>query len=205
MIIMSKNKKAIVYIDGENFLHRAEDSLKLAKKINNKLEIINIDIKSILEDTLADYKSLEIKYYGTKIRVGNIEDKEILKHAEQIIESQRRFKRNLERQGIKFITSGSLRVREAKCRKCHKKTLIFKEKGVDVRIAVDLIQEAGHSHDQIIVSSDSDLLPAVSAVKKKGAHICYVYYSPMPNYAMIKVSDESRVYTDSQIEANYKK
>lgn len=47
-------KKVIVYIDGENFLHRVEDSLKLANILNKKEEILHLEVRKLLEKSLTD-------------------------------------------------------------------------------------------------------------------------------------------------------
>ncbi len=201
---MKKYEKAIVYVDGENFLHRVEDCLKVAKKIHSKLDITHFALRDLLSDLLEDFGKLEIRYYGTKIKVGGIVDKKTRLHAEAMVESQRRFKRSLTNQQIEFIVSGNLRVRETKCRNCRKTTLVFKEKGVDVRIAVDILLEASKSTAQIVLSSDSDLLPALKAAKQKDGYLCYMHHSSLPNYAMIKAVDESRVFTNAQIMKGYK-
>jgi uncharacterized LabA/DUF88 family protein len=197
--------KVIIYIDGENFLHRVEDVLRDAKKIKDKSEITKLAVRSLLVEIFPEYSELEIRYYGTKVRIADIEDASILKRAETIAESQRRLKRDLTNQKIDFIISGSLRVRETKCRKCNNTTLVFKEKGVDVRMAVDIIQDANPVTHQIIVSSDSDLLPAINVARHKNkSRLTYVHHAEQANYAMIKATNESRVFTANQILKAYK-
>ena len=199
-----KRTKAILYIDGENFLHRVEEALRNAKKINEKTQITKLAIRHMVLQIVPEYKDIEIRYYGTKVRLADIDDKTVLKRAETIAESQRRLKRNLTNQSIDFVTAGSLRVREVHCRHCNKRTLVFKEKGVDVRMAVDIIEDAKSNVHQIIVSSDSDLLPAINVARyTKKARIMYVHHAEQPNYAMIKASHESRVYTNNQIMQAY--
>ena len=193
-------KKTVVYIDGENFLHRVEDSLKDAKIIKKKEEILHLRVRELLRKSLGDTKLDEIRYYGTKIRTYDIKDETFLDHAKKMVESQRRFKRDLLNQKIDFIVAGSLRVRETVCFKCKKTSLVFKEKGVDVRLAVDLLSDAEATKNltQIVVSSDSDLLPALKKARQK-TRVIYVHHAEQPNYAMIKVSHESRVFTQEQI------
>ena len=199
-----KRTKAIIYIDGENFLHRVEDVLRGAKTIKEKTQITKLSIRQLLLQILPEYTDPEIRYYGTKVRLSDIDDKDVLKRAEAIAESQRRLKRNLTNQKIDFVTAGSLRVREVHCRHCNKTTLVFKEKGVDVRMAVDIIEDAKASVHQIIVSSDSDLLPAINIARyTKKARIMYVHHAEQPNFAMIKASHESRVFTNNQIKQAY--
>lgn len=192
-------RQAIVYIDGENFLHRVEDSLKEAKIIKRKEQIVAFALRDFLELILSEFKIREIRYYGTKIRTYDISDKYILEHAQAMVESQRRLKRNLINQNVQFIVSGSLRVREVKCYECKKRSLVFREKGVDVRLAIDLAAEASKTITQVVVSSDSDLLPALQQVKKCDGNLVYMHHAEKPNYAMIKSSHETRVFTKQQI------
>lgn len=200
---MSKSK-AIIYIDGENFLHRVEDSLKVEGIISKKEQITAFALKDFFKAALPDFKSVEIRYYGTKIRTYDITDKNILKHAQTMVESQRRLKRNFMNQGIDFIISGSLRLRETTCYKCKQRSFVFKEKGVDVRLAVDLVTESSPKLTQIVVSSDSDLLPAIKHIKDISENVVYVHHAEKPNYAMIKASKETRVFTKQQIIKAYK-
>ncbi len=196
--------KVIIYIDGENFLHRIEDSLKKAKIIKKKEDILHFPVRDMFEKIFQDLKINEIRYYGTKIRTYDIKQKEVLEHANKMVESQRRFKRNLTNQGIDFIVAGSLRVRESTCYNCKKTGMIFKEKGVDVRLATDLISESSKGTVQIVVSSDSDLLPALKRSKDLKSRLVCLHHAEQPNYAMIKVSHESRVFTHNQIVKAYK-
>ncbi len=55
------------------------------------------------------------------------------------------------------------------------------EKGVDVRLAVDMVSLAfAHVYDTaILVSSDADLVPAVEQVKNLGKHVEYAYISKL--------------------------
>lgn len=198
----STQKKTIVYIDGENFLHRVEDVLKSRTLIQKKEEIIRLDITTLFQDIFPEYQ-LELRYYGTKIRTHDITDPTVLDRAKVMVESQRRLKRNLENQGCAFIISGSLRLRQVTCSSCQKTSHVFKEKGVDVRQAVDIAEEAGEGVCQIIVSSDSDLLPALHAARAKGSHLIYVHHAEQPNFAMIKAAGETRVFTPAQIVAAY--
>jgi len=70
-------------------------------------------------------------------------------------------KTHLEQQGFEVILSGRVRG-QMEYGDSGKKVLVFKEKGVDVRIAVDMMATAcDKKADTIILgSSDSDLQPA---------------------------------------------
>lgn len=67
------------------------------------------------------------------------------------------------------------------------------EKGVDVNIAVDiLVATYENVCDRIIlVSSDTDLLPAIKKAKEKGKAVEYVGFSHKPSVAMVANCSES--------------
>ncbi len=72
---------------------------------------------------------------------------------------------------------------------------VYHEKGVDVNIAVDVLSAAYENRcDRIIlVSSDTDLLPAVNKAKAKGKIVEYVGFSHKPSVAMVARCNESRL------------
>lgn len=69
------------------------------------------------------------------------------------------------------------------------------EKGVDVNIAVDiLIATYENLCDRIIlVSSDTDLLPAIKKAKEKKKIVEYVGFSHKPSLAMVAKCNETRL------------
>ena len=73
----------------------------------------------------------------------------------------------------------------------------FHEKGVDVQIAVDLL--AGAYEDRydtaILVSSDTDLIPALAKVRAMGKKVEYVGFSHKPSLGLITNSDIRRLLT----------
>lgn len=68
--------------------------------------------------------------------------------------------------GVKIIL-GQFQKVERRCRKCHEHYHTFEEKKTDVNIAVELMKSAVKDEfdTAIIMSGDSDLIPAVEAVK----------------------------------------
>ncbi len=64
----------------------------------------------------------------------------------------------------------------------------IREKGVDVKIAVDLVTGAYEdTYDTaVIVSSDTDLIPAIKHVLQKGKKVEYVGFSTRPSLGMSK-------------------
>lgn len=202
---MAEALPTIIYVDGENLLHRVKEVLANEKLIEHKTDITKFDLEWLLTQVISG-SSHQVRYYGTRLRLSGINDPALRQRAEQMIDSQRRLKRCLERQNITFVACGNLRLRGGvSCRKCGHQEVIFQEKGVDVRIAVDMAGEAAKGVTQYLVSSDSDLLPAVDAAKGKGANVAYVTLASSVNRALVAKTDETRTYTTDQVIEAYKR
>ncbi|HBB02766.1 MAG: hypothetical protein US89_C0009G0052 [Candidatus Peregrinibacteria bacterium GW2011_GWF2_38_29] len=65
---------------------------------------------------------------------------------------------------------------------------IFTEKGVDVRIAIDLVEGAYENrYDKaILISSDGDLAPAIEMVKRKNKAVEIVSFKDNPSYLLMQ-------------------
>lgn len=70
---------------------------------------------------------------------------------------------------------------------------VFQEKGVDVHIAVDLLIGAyTNTYDTaLLVSSDTDLIPAVRSVRRKRKKIEYIGFAHRPSFGLIKNVDRT--------------
>lgn len=79
---------------------------------------------------------------------------------------------------------------------------VYHEKGVDVQIAVDIMIAAYENQcDRIIlVSSDTDLSPAIKKAQNKGKIVEYIGFSHLPSVAMVSFCQESRLLTKDEIE-----
>lgn len=77
------------------------------------------------------------------------------------------------RDHFKFSIIESERVtRRRKCHHCKKESIVRIEKGVDVSIAVDIV--LGNYKTIFLLSSDTDLLPAIKKAKEIGRRVIYV-------------------------------
>ena len=89
-----------------------------------------------------------------------------------------------------------MRARETDpCEKCSHKTWKLAEKGVDVGLAVRMVQEASKTTEIVVISADTDLLPALMASTRLGAKIMHIGYETRPIYALTKASDKTRTIT----------
>ncbi len=71
----------------------------------------------------------------------------------------------------------------------------YKEKGVDVRLALDIYKLANKdAYDKaILISSDSDLISAIRMVQEEGKEIEYIGFSHKSSIALIKESKFKRL------------
>ena len=82
------------------------------------------------------------------------------------------------------------------------KTDGYHEKGVDVLMAVGMLVGAYEdTYDiLILVSSDTDLIPALEKVRILGKRVEYVGFSHKPSYGLIAHSDIRRLLLKEDIE-----
>jgi uncharacterized LabA/DUF88 family protein len=79
--------------------------------------------------------------------------------------------------------------------------LVFKEKGVDVRIAVDMVCVAcdKKAYEIILGSSDSDLQPAVSETRSRGVKCVYLGFESSPNKDLSYTTNRSILIRNSEV------
>ncbi|MEK7070717.1 MAG: NYN domain-containing protein, partial [Patescibacteria group bacterium] len=109
---------------------------------------------------------------------------------------------------IKFITCGTLQFRDGKkCRNCGKKTPFFQEKGVDVKMAVDIVTDSLDPKLEkiVLVSSDSDLLPAIKQVNQRGKEVEYVFADNKLNWGIVHNSTKKHNISKNTVTEGYTK
>jgi uncharacterized LabA/DUF88 family protein len=166
----------MMLVDGENFKGKI-------KNVCNELGIDHplwheFDFKKLFATVFQGEPIDRIIFYFASIK----------RHAEssekstQLIEEQRRLKNWLERQGFEVVLSGRVRG-QYEIGINGKKHLVFKEKGVDVQIAVDMVCHACDKavDELILASSDSDLQPAIRETRKRSIPITYLGFEHNPN------------------------
>lgn len=177
-------KKAIVFIDANNWYHNVKHWFKPS----------DIDIKKVVNliSKEKDLDVLEIRWYAS---MPNRQDNEL------VYKRQRAFLGNLQKQGVKIITRKLQRLstKEIKkkrqdfidawdlCDKCkpiveesfldiadhHKK-----EKGIDVWIAVDMIRKSVIEKECdvcFLISGDADFVPSLELVQKQEKEVLSVF------------------------------
>jgi uncharacterized LabA/DUF88 family protein len=69
------------------------------------------------------------------------------------------------------------------------------EKGVDVGLASRMIQEAASKREIVLISADTDLLPAIRVTKKLGSKLMFIGYEHQPINALSQQAYATRVIT----------
>jgi uncharacterized LabA/DUF88 family protein len=191
-----------VFIDGENMRHRLVEVLLHANKIQDSEDYFKSDLNKLIVDALREAPE-EISYYTTRIRQPDFEIPERLRDKiNSIQESHRRWIAALTNQGIRVVKAGLLKVHEnAPCYHCGRRTMVLQEKGVDVRMASEMVMAAVHDHVDtiVVVSSDADMIPALEIVKKAGTKIIYMHFEEEENEALKVVTDQTVTYSRQNI------
>jgi len=171
LISIKKKEKVVVYIDGNNFYKYLKDkeiSLPKGTKFN---------FSRFIEFLVNKRELVSKRYYVGVARNIDQSDK-----SKQIVLGQQKFLSKIVNEGF-IIKRGKVMYDKGKIR----------EKGTDVKIAVDLIVGAVENiYDTVIlVSSDTDLIPALKYIKYKKKRVEYVGFSHAPSLGMQKHADFS--------------
>lgn len=184
-----------LFIDGENFLFKIEEALKEQKIDKFKVDITQINLAKLISLAFPQYLINNKNFYSAKLQFY----RDSPKKSKELILKQRILKTNLEKQGFNFILAGHVRPQTIKIE--NKTKVIFKEKGVDVRIAVDLVSlSCDKSLDvAIICSSDSDLQPAIAEIRKRGVEVIYLGFENSPNKGLTYTCNKTVLFRNSEI------
>lgn len=192
--------KTIVYIDGQNFLYKAAEVLIEAGKIKEKQDLHTLNFRPLLENLLEETDT-EIRFYGTKLKRYK-SPTDIAEKSTKMVDTQRRLRNCLNSQKIIFIESGKLKLRDGDvCKNCGQHDLHFQEKGVDVRIAVDITNDSygDEAEKLVLVSSDTDLIPAVNKALEKGKKVVYIGFGNKLTKAIVATASETQIIRDVEI------
>jgi uncharacterized LabA/DUF88 family protein len=176
-------KRAFVFIDGNNFYFKLKE---LTSRLDGRFNLLDFNFRKFSEWLIQPNKLVEIHYYlGAVRRQLNNEKSEIL------YANQQRLFRKLQK--LKIVVSiGQLIQHPDKS---------YHEKGVDVRLAVEMIRFARLSkYDQAyLVSSDTDLIPAIEEVQSFGKIVQYVGIPKGQSFGLSKVADDVRLIRQEEI------
>lgn len=171
-------ERVAIVIDGSNFYHRLRE-LELRN-------LLRFDYRGFAQHLASSRRSVSQRYYIGAVReeYGNPKSRELMR-------DQRRLVGNLRKHEWEVCFGHML-----------KTDGVYHEKGVDVLIAVDLLIGAYEDRydTAILVSSDTDLIPALAKVRGRGKRVEYVGFSHKPSYGLITHSDIRRLLRKEELE-----
>lgn len=184
---MMNEERVKIYIDGGN-TYRAlfkEHTDKDGALIN---PIIGTGKKFNFK-SFADFLANTRVLNGKSYYVGIVRDYDHTKKSVEMVASQQKFLAKLENDG--FVIERGRIVYDHKIR----------EKGVDVKIAIDIVIDAIEDNydTAIIISSDTDLIPAIKYAQSKGKNIEYIGFSSQYSLGLMKQCDTKRVLSSVEL------
>ncbi|MDP1706517.1 MAG: NYN domain-containing protein [bacterium] len=184
----------VLLIDGENF----KKKIQAIFRENGKERPVwhEYDFRGLFDKVLTGFNIDRKIFYFAKIK----EDPHTKEKSHQLIEEQRLLKTHLTNQGFEVSLSGRVRG-QLEDGFLGKKILIFREKGVDVKIAVDMVSWSCDKkvREIILASSDSDLQPAIQEIKDRGVSCVYLGLESQPNKGIMFTSDRSILIRNSEL------
>ncbi|MCK4650448.1 NYN domain-containing protein [Candidatus Pacearchaeota archaeon] len=148
---MNSRKRAIVFVDGNNWYHNVKSLVKKPRGIDfGKLSVLICDRFGL--------SLVEVRYYNSVPDI-DLGEENYYKHMV--------FLAGLKRKGV-VVNTRKLKV----IRSGGKKLRV--EKGVDVQIASDMIDYSlvkDFCDVCILISGDADFLPAMNVIKRKGCEV----------------------------------
>jgi len=148
--------RVCVFIDGSNFYYACRENLGGRTDVN---------FGSFAAFLVGSGRSLvRTYYYGCALPPD---------HDTEARKAQQRFFTALQRVPYTELRLGKLVKRDITCPACNDHRNTYQEKGVDMRVGVDMLAAASKSlYDvAVLVSGDGDLVEAVKAVKDLGKHV----------------------------------
>lgn len=166
-------QRVVIYIDGGN-------TYRKLKEFGFPEEGKRFDFKALSDHLLGERILVSKRYYVGQVRNTDNTDK-----SEELVRKQQQF--------LETLRSANF---DVKLGKIMYDAGRIREKGVDVKLAIDVV--IGASDDlydtAIIVSSDTDLIPAIKyAVNGKKKNIEYVGFAGSPSYGMMRESTIQRI------------
>ena len=181
-------------IDGENFKVKIKTIFKETDK--ERPVWYEYDFKGLLDKVLKGLQIDRKVFYFARVK----EHEDSKEKSKQLIEEQRLLKTHLEKLGFEVILSGRVRG-QWENGQGGKKALVFKEKGVDVKVAVDMVTLACDKKVKEIIlgSSDSDLQPAIKEVRDRKVSCVYLGFEAQPNKGLSYTTNRTLLIRNSEL------
>lgn len=166
-------ERVAIYIDGGNTYRKLKD-------FGLPEEGKRFDFGAFAKHLLAGRELVSKRYY-----VGQVRNTDRTAKSEELVRKQQMFLETLRAAGFD-IKLGKIMYDAGRIR----------EKGVDVKLAIDMVIGASDNlyDTAIVVSSDTDLIPALKySVNGKKKNVEYIGFAGSPSYGMMRESTIQRV------------
>jgi uncharacterized LabA/DUF88 family protein len=175
-----KAERVIIFLDGNNFYHRLRD-----QELDFR-QLLSFDYRKFSE-WLAHGRTIVSRIYY----VGLVRKEKDNSKSEELVKNQQKLFSLLKNQGWE-IKTGFMMV--------HDKD--YKEKGVDVKLAIDILDMAYQDKYEaaIVVSSDTDLIPGIIRANELDKKIEYIGFSHRPSFAMQRYANLTRLLGRVELE-----
>ncbi len=162
-------KPDLAIYDGSNFYHGI-------KRLCPQIHLTGFDYRKLAE-VISGGKKIEIEYCVGEIRYNSRDAK-----AKRLFSGQQKLFFNLQNQDIRLKLGYML-----------KSNGKYREKGVDVRIALEILRGALKDEYQncFIISSDTDLIPAIQDARSAGKKVIYVGFKDSLSNALQAVCSKT--------------
>lgn len=169
---MLKKERIYIYIDGGNFYRRIFHDYKL--------HFLSFRLSNFCDDLVGKNR----EKVGTRYYIGQIKQYEGNSKSIELYDSQQRLLQKLKDERIYTVLG-----------RIQKYGNVYKEKGVDVRIGLDLLEGAYENRydTALVISSDGDLAPAFELVRRKGKNIESVMFDCKSSFALQKLANTFRI------------
>jgi len=170
--------RSIVIIDGSNLYHKLR-SLDLSK-------LHQFDYFGFCQSLTKGSKLIQLYFC-----IGKIHAKQQDAKARKMMAKQQSLVTRLQKQDFIIQFGYLLKYNDH-----------FHEKGTDIQMAVDLLRGAYKNTYDIayLISSDSDLIPAIAEVQALSKTVEYVGFHHQPSYALLKTCKQSRLLDKTDFE-----
>ncbi|MDP2950759.1 MAG: NYN domain-containing protein [bacterium] len=177
-------KKVFIFIDGGNFYFKLKELMSNTKERHS---LLGFNFRKFSDWLVGDNDLVESRYY-----IGKLSRKRGDLKSELMYANQQKLIGKLQQQNI-IINFGQIIKHPDGSRH---------EKGVDVLLAVEMIRYARQNKYDIcyLLSSDTDLVPAVEEVKAIGKEVCYIGIAKGQSFGLTVVANDVRLIRPEEIE-----
>lgn len=182
-------EKADVFIDGSNFYFKLK---QLVQKMGEQHSLLDFRFQDFCAWLTEGKELVQVHYY-----IGALKQKRGDEKSERMYANQQRLIGKLQQQQVRVVLGHIIQHPDKS----------FHEKGVDVRLAIEMIRYARiNTYDHAyLLSSDTDLVPAVEEVQSFTKKVHYVGTSRGQSFGLTKECDDTLLLRPSDVEPFFTK